>query len=101
MKIGFCAIWKNKLSEYHATKKDENEKPFELELERPSSFQFWNCKNKNFCGKPEFRFKTDLFGDGRIIHIMAHPENTTKDIIVIFGGTDKNGNGIEILKRIF
>jgi len=25
MKIGFCAIWKNKLSEYHATKNDEND----------------------------------------------------------------------------
>jgi hypothetical protein len=23
MKIGFCAIWKNKLSEYHANKNDE------------------------------------------------------------------------------
>ena len=25
MKIGFCAIWKNKLSEYHAKKEEEIE----------------------------------------------------------------------------
>ena len=30
MKIGFCAIWKNKLSEYHATKKDENDTTFKI-----------------------------------------------------------------------
>ena len=30
MKIGFCAIWKNKLSEYHATKNDENDTTFKI-----------------------------------------------------------------------
>ena len=58
MKIGFCAIWKNKLSEYHATKNDENDTTLKISecFEKANDFgiKIYGLHNIRWCSDNQY-----------------------------------------------